>query len=89
MYTDYLYNLQQHAINVTNWNLKIGPAFSSSGTNSNGPKQKEDAAKLAPRARENPERLGGVSGVLPSHALPSLQSFQKTQHEVYVAHHRY
>ena len=89
MYTDYLYNLRQHAANVSNWNLKNGPTFSSGITSSNGPIQKENTAQLASRTRENPERLGGVGCVLQTHALPSVQGFQKTQYEVHVTHHRY
>jgi hypothetical protein len=89
MYTDYLYNLQQHAKNVTNWNLKIGPAFSSGNTNSNGTIQKENTPQLAQCTRENPKRLGGISSMLQAHALPSVQDFQKTQYEVHTPHHRY
>ena len=49
-------------------------------TSSNGPIQKENTTQLASRTRENPERLGGVGCVLQTHALPSVQSFQKTQY---------
>ncbi len=48
VYTDYLYNLRQHAANVTNWNLKCGPIFSS--TNNNGTTiQEKNTTKLASR----------------------------------------
>lgn len=89
VYTDYLYNLRQHAANVTNWNLKSGPTFSSTITSSNGSVQKENTAQLASCTRENPERLGRECCMLQTHALPSVQGFQKTQYEVHVTHHRY